>query len=55
MLTKKIVIDVSLIIDLYAAPNDIRASIAEDVMSWVASHLVEAYAPKLLVIEVLVF
>lgn len=53
MLTKKIVIDASLIIDLYAAPNDIRASIAEDVMSWVASHLVEAYAPKLLVIEVL--
>ena len=53
MPTKKIVIDAPPIIDLYAAPNDICASIAEDVMSWIASHLVEAYAPKLLVIEVL--
>ncbi len=50
---KRVVIDSSLIIDLYAAPNDMRASIAEEVASWIATHLVEAYAPKLLMVEVL--
>jgi len=50
---KRVVIDASLIIDLYAAPNDMRASIAEELASWIAAHLVEAYAPKLLMVEVL--
>jgi len=50
---KRVVIDASLIIDLYAAPNDMRASIAEEVSSWIATRLVEAYAPKLLMVEVL--
>lgn len=30
---KRVVVDASLIIDLYAAPNDIRASTAEEVLS----------------------
>ena len=49
---KRIVVDASLIIDLYAAPNEVRASIAEEVTSWITKHLVEAYAPKLLIVEV---
>jgi len=50
---KRVVVDASLIIDLYAAPNDMRASIAEEVLSWITAGLVEAYAPKLLMVEVL--
>ena len=50
---KRVVVDASVIIDLYAAPDDRRASIAEEVMSWVTGGFVEAYAPKLLVVEVL--
>ena len=50
---KRVVVDASVIIDLYAAPDDRRASIAEEVMSWVTAGFVEAYAPKLLVVEVL--
>ena len=50
---KRVVVDASLIIDLYAAPNDMRASIAEEVLSWITTSLVEAYAPKLLMVEVL--
>jgi len=52
LVNKKVVIDASLIIDLYAAPNDMRASIAEEVLSWISMHIVEAYAPKLLMVEV---
>lgn len=51
-MVKRIVIDTSVIIDLYAAPNDVRASIAKEVASWAAKNLVEAYAPKSLVVEV---
>ena len=51
-LVKRIAIDVSVIIDLYAVSNDVRASIAEEVASWAAKNLVEAYAPKSLVVEV---
>ena len=50
---KKVVIDASLIIDLYAAPNEARALLAEEVTSWVMKSLVEAYAPKLLIVEVI--
>jgi len=50
---KRVVVDASVIIDLYAAPDDRRASIAEEVMSWVTGGFVESYAPKLLVVEVL--
>ena len=50
---KRVVVDASVIIDLYAAPDDRRASIAEEVMSWITGGFVEAYAPKLLVVEVL--
>ena len=53
MAGKRVVVDASVIIDLYAAPDDRRASIAEEVMSWVTGGFVEAYAPKLLVVEVL--
>ena len=53
MAGKRVVVDASVIIDLYAAPDDRRASIAEEVMSWVTAGFVEAYAPKLLVVEVL--
>ena len=51
--SKRVVVDASVVIDLYAAPDDRRASIAEEVMSWVTAGFVEAYAPKLLVVEVL--
>ncbi len=50
--SRRVVIDASLVIDLYAAPNDMRASIAEEVLSWINTHIVEAYAPKLLMVEV---
>jgi len=50
---RRVVIDASLIVDLYAAPNDMRASIAEEVLSWISTGLVEAYAPKILMVEVL--
>ena len=50
--SKRVVIDTSLIIDLYATPNDLRASIAEEVISWITTHIIDAYAPKLLVVEV---
>lgn len=52
MAGKRVVVDASVIIDLYAAPDDRRASIAEEVMSWITGGFVEAYAPKLLVVEV---
>jgi len=50
---KRAVIDASLVIDLYAAPNDMRASIAEEALSWITLRFVEAYAPKLLMVELL--
>ena len=50
--SRRVVVDASLIIDLYAAPDDIRASIAEEVSSWISARIIEAYAPKLLVVEV---
>ena len=53
MASKRVVVDASLIIDLYTAPDDMRASIAEEVLSWITTGLVEAYAPKLLMVEVL--
>ncbi|MCE4607354.1 MAG: type II toxin-antitoxin system VapC family toxin [Caldisphaeraceae archaeon] len=53
LVSKRLAIDASLIIDLYAAPNDIRASIAEEVLSWISARIVEAYAPKLLMVEVI--
>ena len=49
---RRVVVDASLVIDLYAAPSDARASIAEEAFSWVAARLVEAYAPRLLMVEV---
>lgn len=52
VLAKNIVVDASLILDLYAAPDEERASIAEEVTGWIMRGLVEAYAPKLLVVEV---
>jgi len=51
--SKRVVVYAFVIIDLYATPNDRRASIAEEVMSWVIAGFVEACAPKLLVVEVL--
>jgi len=50
--SKRVVVDASLIIDLYTVPDDMRASIAEEVLSWITTGLVEAYAPKLLMVEV---
>ena len=49
---KKVVVDASLIVDLYAAPNEERASIAEEVVTWISKGVIEAYAPKLLIVEV---
>ncbi len=49
---RKIVIDTSLAIDLYAAPNESLASIAEEVTRLIMQGVVEAYAPKLLIIEI---
>jgi len=51
-LPKKVVVDASLIVDLYAAPNEERASIAEEVVTWISKGVIEAYAPKLLIVEV---
>ncbi len=53
MASKRVVVNAPVIIDLYAALDDRRASIAEEVMSWVTAGFVEAYAPRLLVVEVL--
>ncbi len=52
-LPKKVVVDASLIVDLYAAPTEERASIAEEVVTWITRGIVEAYAPKLLIVEVI--
>ncbi len=49
---RKIVVDASLVIDLYAAPNESRASIAEEVTRLIMQGVVEAYAPKLLIVEI---
>ena len=51
-LPRKVVIDASLVIDLYAAPNENRASMAEDVARLIMQGDVEAYAPKLLIVEI---
>lgn len=52
VLPRKVVIDTSLVIDLYAAPNENRASIAEEVARLIMQGAAEAYAPKLLIIEI---
>jgi len=52
-LRRKVVIDASLIIDLYAAPSEERASIAEEVVTWITRGIVDAFAPKLLIVEVM--
>jgi len=52
VLPKKAVINASLIIDLNAAPNEERASIVEEVATWITKSVVEAYTPKLLMVEV---
>ena len=52
VLPRKVVIDASLVIDLYAAPNEDRASIAEEVARVITQGGVEAYAPKLLIVEI---
>lgn len=49
---RKVVLDASLLIDLYAAPNEDRASIAEEIARLVAQGAVEAYGPKLLIVEI---
>ena len=41
VLPKKAVIDVSLIIDLYATPNGEHASIAEEVATWITESVAE--------------
>jgi predicted nucleic acid-binding protein len=51
-LVKRVIVDASVVIDLYAAPSEDRASIAEEVARWILEGSVEAYAPKLLVVEV---
>ncbi len=52
VLSRKVVIDASLIVDLYAAPNEKRASIAEEVTTWITRGVMEAYVPKLLMVEI---
>ncbi|MEM1611512.1 MAG: type II toxin-antitoxin system VapC family toxin [Sulfolobales archaeon] len=49
---RRIVIDASLLIDLYAAPDENRASIAEEIVKWIMQGSAEAYAPKLLIVEI---
>ena len=51
-MARRAVVDASLMIDLYAAPSEKRAQIAEEVATWIMKGLVEAYAPKLLIVEV---
>ena len=49
---KKVIADASLVIDLYAAPNEDRAAVAEEVAKRITQGVAEAYAPKLLIVEV---
>ncbi len=49
---RRVVIDASIVVDLFAAPDDRRAGIAEEVTSWIERGLVAAYAPRILVVEV---
>lgn len=36
VLPRKVVIDASLVVDLYAAPTEEHASIAEELVTWIA-------------------
>lgn len=50
-MVKRVVIDASVLVDLYAAPSEERAAIAESIASWVVKGLIESYAPKLMMVE----